>query len=158
MSTYTDYAILATGITSVLTGSIVLIVPANEMPVCPDTVPYIRDKAVASITTGVYHIIAYHQANEGFYKASIFMRLFFTLISWIQQREGIWWVVSMYNLFGAVITAILLAVEEESPYPIEDSDCECDSDCDCEYDSDDIWGETSDYTSNDNLIESSDSD
>lgn len=145
-STYTDYAILATGITSVLTGSIVLFVPANEMPVYPETVPYIRNNAVASITTGVYHIIAYYQANEDFYKASIFMRLFFTLISWIEQRQGIWWVVSMYNLFGAAITAILLAVEEESPYPFEDSDSDsdCGSDCDCEYDSDDTSEDISD--------------
>lgn len=135
-SIYTDYAILATGITSVLTGSFVLLSPTAttiiSLSVHPDTAPSIQANAVASIATGVYHIIAYHQANEDFYKASIFMRLLFTLVFWIEQREGVWWVVSMYNLFGAAITAVLLAVEEESPYPALNYNC----DCDCAYDSD----------------------
>lgn len=128
---YTDYAILVAGITSVLTGSIVLLAPTAttstiiSLSAHPQTAPSIQANAVASIATGVYYIIAYHQANQDFYKASIFMRLLFTLVFWIEQREGLWWVVSMYNLFGAAITSGLLAVEEEgSYYP-------------CEYDSDD---------------------
>lgn len=131
---YTDYAILAAGITSVLTGGIVLVAPTvttnimtMSLSAYPDTAPSIQANAVASIATGAYHILAFHQANHDFYRASIFMRLLFTLVFWIEQRGGLWWSVSMYNLFGAAITSVLLAVEEEGSYYPSEYDSDDDS-------------------------------